>query len=536
MKLSTKIEKRFIKFKERPAVSIFSPPDSLRTLTYGQLRERVEKFSIFMREHGMQPNDFIILFMNKSPQLIEAILATILNCGTPCSLNPKLTPSQVNGLISKNMPKYTIIDQHALISILKSKEPAVQDCKYILYNGFHESKNTGVLINNAPKSINICQYDSNLHIPSDTFYGVPTDIEIPGFCLFTSGSTGTQKGVLISRDDLLQRAVTEVEDYNLTEKDVLLNLLHYSFDVGLNQLFSCLLAGAHLVILNSWFPRDILTAIKKVKITGVSSVPSIWADMISTFTNKSISKDINLLRYITVSGGDLNQNCLLKLKQLFDKTDIYKTYGQTEAFRGGILKPKDFKKKMTSVGKPPKGTQVFILDQKGMVAAPSQKGEIVFSGTGTMLGYKNDLEGAKQKLQKTPKSLRGLIKNDSVIFTGDHGLIDDDGYLYALGRNDGMIKSLGYRIYPKEVENCILEFDAVKNVAVVGIDDIHHGQIIVAEIVPNYKIEKKELLNFVRGKLPSYMISGEIYFMDNLPMTVNGKINYAMIKEKYKKG
>jgi acyl-coenzyme A synthetase/AMP-(fatty) acid ligase len=197
-----------------------------------------------------------------------------------------------------------------------------------------------------------------------------------------------------------------------------------------------------------------------------------------------------------------------------------------------MLKPWDFEKKMTSVGKHLKGTQVFILDREGKIAEPNQEGEIIHFGTGTMLGYFNDSWETAKRLKSPPKLLSSFLKG-KVVYTGDRGKMDEEGYLYVLGREDGMIKTWGFRVYSKEVENQILEFKGVRNAAVVGIKHSIKGESILAEVVADPKLEIKDLERYLKNELPHYMVPERIYLVDSLPMTDNGKINYPAIKRKY---
>jgi acyl-coenzyme A synthetase/AMP-(fatty) acid ligase len=419
------------------------------------------------------------------------------------------------------------------VSILKSKEAIDKNYQFILFGKEIESLKTESITQEGDAALFVKKYTMQKGDGRELFPEKDYHADSPAYCLFTSGSTGIPKGVLISRNDLYNRAKTEIEDYELTNVDCLLNLLPFSFDVGLNQLFSCFLSGAHLILLNSWFPKDILTAVESVGITGISAVPSIWADMITYPKGQEFSKNTQTLRYITVSGGDLNKNQLLRLREYFENVRIYKTYGQTETFRSSILKPNDFQGKITSVGLPVKGTRVFIVDEKGEIADPNKEGEIVHYGAGMMLGYLNDLAGTEEKKRKAPQAIKDIVKEGNVIYTGDRGMMDQEGYLYVLGREDGMIKTLGYRVYPKEIEGYILEHERVKNAAVVGVRDSHKGQFIVAEVVPNGKLDRDGLIAYLKNRMASYMFPEKIYIVESLPMTENGKINYSKLKEKY---
>lgn len=533
MKLFQEIENTFSNYREKPAVSRFTPPNSLYTLTYSQLEEQIIHFRHFMIHQGMQSGDLLIIYMNKSPELVAIILAIILNGGVACCLNSRLRPFQVLKISSNAKPKFIILDQSTFMSISKSQEVIDKNYQFILFGKEIESSKTESITQEGDASLFVKKYTMQKGDGRTLFPEKDYQADSPAYCLFTSGSTGIPKGVLISKNDLYNRAKTEIEDYELTNVDCLLNLLPFSFDVGLNQLFSSFLSGAHLILLNSWFPKDILTAVEWVGITGISAVPSIWADMITYPKGQEFSKNTQTLRYITVSGGDLNKNQLLRLRQYFENVRIYKTYGQTETFRSSILKPNDFQGKITSVGLPVKGTRVFIVNEKGEIADPNTEGEIVHYGAGMMLGYLNDLAGTEEKKRKAPQAIKDIVKEGNVIYTGDRGMMDQQGYLYVLGREDGMIKTLGYRVYPKEIEGYILEHERVKNAAVVGVRDSHKGQFIVAEIIPNGELDMDGLMAYLKNRMSSYMIPEKIHVVESLPMTENGKINYSKLKEKY---
>ena len=533
MNLIQEIIQVFSRYKGRAATSHCVPPNSLTTLTYGQLGERVKELAHCLLKQGMQPSDFVMCCMTKSVDLVVSILAIMLNGGVCCCFYSKQNPQYALKLFSIANPNFLILEENTLKNVKKQMEKIEPNRPFPSYGRYPEAEGIGTSSQNDGRAIYILKYPSGENEPSKRFQNLSHRCDNSSWCLFTSGSTGTPKGVLISGEDLLRRAMTEIEDYELTEQDCLLSLLPFSFDVGLNQFLSCFLSGAHLVILNSWFPKDILTTIRSRSINGISGVPSIWAEMLVYPKGPDVEQSIRTLRYITVSGGDLAKNQLVQLRQYFRNSKIFKTYGQTETFRSSILRPFDFERKMTSVGHPVKGTQVFILNDKGEIAPPNVEGEIVHYGVGTMLGYINDLEGTNGKLQEIVESVRETVKEGKVVFTGDRGKIDEEGYLYVLGREDGMIKTLGHRVYPKEIESCILEHEHVKNVAVVGVRDERRGQSIIAEVIGNDALDKRRLTSFLKERLPYYMIPSEINIVQYLPMTENGKIRYAAIKEKY---
>jgi acyl-coenzyme A synthetase/AMP-(fatty) acid ligase len=531
MGLIEEITRVSLRYKEKAAVSHYVPPYSLITLTYGQLEERVRELAQYLLNKGMKPGDLVMCYMTKSVDLVVSILAIMLNGGTCCCFYSKQNPQYALKLFSMANPGFILLEENTLRGVKRELGRMEPNRPVPSYERYPEAGSTGRA--NHRRTIYVLKYLSAESDSGKALQEIGSSSDKASWCLFTSGSTGSPKGVLISGEDLLQRAVNEIEDYEITDEDCLLSLLPFSFDVGLNQFLSCLLSGAHLVILNSWFPKDILTAARSQNINGISGVPSIWAEALAYPKAADFEQNTQPLRYITVSGGDLSKNQLLQLRKYFRNVKIFKTYGQTETFRSSMLKPFDFERKMTSVGGPIKGTEVCVLNDKGEIAPPNTEGEIVHYGVGTMLGYLNDLEGTREKLRNIEQLGSKTMRRGKWVFTGDRGKMDEEGYLYVLGREDGMIKTLGHRVYPKEIENCILEYERVKGAAVVGIKDERKGHAIIAEVVANGILDKQSLMAHLKERLPYYMIPAEINVVEYLPMTESGKIRYTAIKERY---
>jgi acyl-coenzyme A synthetase/AMP-(fatty) acid ligase len=532
MDLIQEITRVFLRYQEKAAVSHYVPPDSLITLTYGQLGERVKGLAQYLLKQGMQPRDLVMCYMTKSVDLVVSVLAIMRNGGTCCCFYSKQNPQYAVKLFSMANPRFIVLEENTLRSVKRQME-RIESNSFPSCERYPEAGGTGGSSQSHHRTIYVLKYLSAKNDCSKGFREVGGRSDNASWCLFTSGSTGSPKGVLISGEDLLQRALNEAEDYEITVQDCLLSLLPFSFDVGLNQLLSSFLSGAHLVILNSWFPKDILTAVSSQNINGISGVPSIWAEALAYPKAPDFDQKTQTLRYITVSGGDLTKNQLLQLRQYFRNLGIFKTYGQTETFRSSMLKPLDFERKMTSVGRSIRGTEVLVVNDEGKICPPNTEGEIVHYGVGTMVGYLNDFEGTREKLRKMKEPGSQTMKEGKWVFTGDRGKMDEEGYLYVLGREDGMIKTLGHRVYPKEIESCLLEYEDVKGAAVVGIKDERKGQAIIAEVVTKGELNKQSLMVYLRERLPYYMVPVEINVVEYLPMTESGKIRYAAIKERY---
>ena len=345
---------------------------------------------------------------------------------------------------------------------------------------------------------------------------------LPGCCLFTSGSTGVPKGVLIGHNDLYDRAAAEVEWYGLKPTDVLLNILPFSFDVGLNQLLSAVHVGCELVLLDSWFPRDIMKAVKTRQVTGISSVPSIWLDFMAKGQQFETAGAHRSLRYLTVSGGDMSKLHLDLLPGIAPGVQIFKTYGQTEAFRATSLKPPEFAARPTSVGRPFAGVQLYIVRPDGTRADPGEQGEVVHSGLGVMLGY---LGGQDPQNKLRPNPFQGdADKAAHAVFTGDLGHLDAEGYLFLAGRRDDMVKITGNRVYPLEVRDQLLTVEGVLLAEVVPVKTADQTRLAAFVILrPEAKLEPAAIQAHLAARVPSYMVPEKIVLKSEFPRTASGK-------------
>jgi len=329
---------------------------------------------------------------------------------------------------------------------------------------------------------------------------------------------------------LRARAAAEVDWFGLVPQDVLLSVLPFSFDVGLNQLLSALLSGCSLVLMDSWLPADILRAVAQYKVTGISGVPAVWSDMLNAKMLFQTGHDASppgahaSLRYFTLSGGDLPRQLLLRLPELAPGVGIFKTYGQSEAFRAASLRPQEFAVRPTSVGRAFTGVRLYIVRPDASLCGPGEEGEIVHSGLGVMLGYLGADAEQKQKLRPNPFS--GPNDPSSLaIFTGDLGHLDAEGYLFVKGRRDAMLKVTGNRVYPREVVEQILAAGGVQEAEVVGLKTDDGTTYLVAFVVQPHGAARtsNDLRREWATRLPTYMMPRWAVALERIPRTANGK-------------
>lgn len=348
----------------------------------------------------------------------------------------------------------------------------------------------------------------------------PLDPDRPAVCLFTSGSSGAPKGVLVAWSDLYRRAWAECQLFDLTPDDRLLSLLPFSFDVGLNQLMSSLVSGARLVILDSWMPRDILNAVAAQGVTGVSGVPSIWRSLL----NLRLPLEKHSLRFLTVSGGDMAVKQLRELATLAEGVSVYKTYGQTESFRSTVLRPQHLQERTRSVGQAFGSARVYIVRPDGTPAQTGEQGEVVHTGLGVMLGYLNQPETNEKR---RPNPFFGPDDDSPfAIFTGDHGHLDEQGFLFLAGRQDDMVKVAGHRIHLAELASELGRIPGVLAVEAFALPVADADPVLAAFVQPDSQaaeLTQEKLSIEASRRLPTYMQPRWIQICSAFPLTASGK-------------
>jgi len=344
------------------------------------------------------------------------------------------------------------------------------------------------------------------------------DIDLAAL-IYTSGSTGEPKGVMLTHRNMLTAATSITAYLESAEDDVILNVLPMSFDYGLYQMIMAFRVGARLVLERSFaYPTQVLQTLVEERVTGFPGVPTIFATMAEMKTLGGY--DFSKLRYVTNTAAALPVKHIRKLQEIFPAAKIFSMYGLTECKRCTYLPPEDLDRKPTSVGLAIPNTEIWIVDEDGNKLGPNKVGQLVVRGATVMAGY-------WEKPEATAKRLRpGPLPGERVLYTGDYCQLDEEGYLYFVGRMDDIIKSRGEKVAPKEVEGALVSIPGVKEAAVIGVPDEILGHAIKAFVVleEGASLREKDIQRECQGRLESFMVPKVIVIVDSLPRTTTGKI------------
>jgi acyl-CoA ligase (AMP-forming) (exosortase A-associated) len=342
--------------------------------------------------------------------------------------------------------------------------------------------------------------------------------------LYTSGSTGQPKGVVLSHRNMVVGAKSVSSYLKNTPEDRILSVLPLSFDYGLSQITTAFNTGACVVLLNYLLPRDVLKAVVREGITGLACVPPLWLQLADLDWPPEMGQT---LRYVTNSGGKMPRPVTATLRARLPATDVYLMYGLTEAFRSTYLPPHLVGERPDSIGKAIPYAEILVVDADGQSCPPGQPGELVHRGPLVALGYWNDPERTAIRFKPAPGQPSGITVPEVAVWSGDTVAMDEEGFLYFVGREDEMIKTSGYRVSPTEVEEVLYASGLVSEAVALGVAHPRLGQAIVVMAAPvgGRDVAPGDVTGYCRRELPSFMVPARVELRAALPRNPNGKID-----------
>ena len=347
--------------------------------------------------------------------------------------------------------------------------------------------------------------------------------------LYTSGSTGKPKGVVLSHRNMVAGAKSVASYLENSADDTLLAALPLSFDAGFSQLTTAFHVGARVVLLNYLMPRDVLKALERERVTGLTAVPPLFIQLTQLEWPAGITEH---LRYFANTGGRMPRETLAALRTHLPKTKPYLMYGLTEAFRSTYLPPDEVDRRPDSIGQAIPNAEILVLRDDGSLCAPNEPGELVHRGALVGMGYWNDHEKTSERYKPLPPGApgreAGLVLPELAVFSGDTVRRDEEGFLYFIGRRDEMMKTSGYRVSPTEVEEVLYATRLVGECVAFGVDHDMLGQAIqvIATPADGGRLDTAALLAECRKLMPAYMVPAHIDVRDGpLPRNPNGKID-----------
>jgi acyl-CoA ligase (AMP-forming) (exosortase A-associated) len=316
----------------------------------------------------------------------------------------------------------------------------------------------------------------------------------------------------------------------ITPADRILSVLPLSFDYGLSQLTTAFLAGASVVLMNHLFARDIVKMVVAERITGLAAVPPLWIQLAALPWPQP-----NTLRYLTNSGGAMPRTTVAALREALPQASLFLMYGLTEAFRSTYLPPSELDRRPDSMGRAIPNAEVMVVRPDGTLCAPNEPGELVHRGALVSLGYWNDPAKTAERFKPAPGQDPALPITEMAVWSGDTVRMDEEGYLYFIGRKDEMIKVSGYRVSPTEVEEAVHASGMVLEAAAFGVPHPALGQaIVLLAVAREGELDAAQLLKECQRRLPAYMVPAHAELREGqFPRNPNGKIDRKLLQQSF---
>ena len=340
--------------------------------------------------------------------------------------------------------------------------------------------------------------------------------------MFTSGSTGDVKGVMVTHHNILVNTEDILGYVGIAADDRAMTVLPFYYCFGTSLMHTHLMAGGSLVLNNRFmFPEKVLDEMAEKRCTGLAGVPATYQILLRK--TRFAQRSFPALRWFQQAGGRLPNPLVGEIRRAFPAVKFFVMYGQTEATaRLSYLPPERLGDKLGSIGRGLPHTRLEVLRPDGQPVRPGSEevGEIVASGENVTLGYWGDAEETRRFFR------------DGRLYTGDMARVDADGFIFLVERARDFIKPMGHRVGPKEVEEVLAEMPEIVEAAVVGAPDELWGEAIRAFVVtvrPG-QLTADDVQQHCLKRLPNYKVPQHVEFLPKLPKIANGKVDKVALR------
>ena len=459
-------------------------------LTYKELNERANQLSNYLLTCNLLNQKNIGIFAHRSLDTIVGILAILKIGATFVPIDPLYPKERIDYMITTSQLEF----------ILDASTSTVNSSSF-----------------------------SVIHIAYSKYLNYPLDFKIKSksrsqnnlYIIFTSGSTGAPKGLTLSHKNMINLICFEKKhDPFLSEGNVILQFATMSFDVSYQEIFSTLLSGCTLVLIDELKRKNMALLIEHMVKNSVTTlfIPPAYLRLLVE-DEKNIDALSKCVKYIITAGESLLISSGIQ-KLLQHDIKLFNHYGPAETHVATTYcVPKDINSTISPIGTPIHNSHIYILDTNNLLCPPNVPGQIAIGGDCVGNGYINN------QTLNNEKFINDIINpSEKMYLTGDIGFIDSNNILHYIGRNDFQVKINGFRIELDEINKNILKYHNISSSCTV-VKEYHSKKYIISYYTANQQIPAQELLHFLSTQLPKYMLPYQLIQLDSLPININGKID-----------
>ncbi|MGN4128170.1 amino acid adenylation domain-containing protein [Lysinibacillus sphaericus] len=497
--------------QERFYQQVYRRPDSIAistedsSYTYEEVNHYSNQIAHYLIEKGMQPNDVAAIFLERSFESIVCMLGVLKAGGTYVPIDIKYPPERVSYIVNDSKAKLILTKNS-----LKKESLSHYEQVAVIEDMLASSAIQDIL---------------NKNTAEDTAY-----------MIYTSGSTGNPKGTLLRHAGVLNLVEWRSQTFHITEQDVLSQFYSHSFDSSVSEIFSALLTGARLHLLNEeqrFSSQAYFDAVSTYNIT-ISDVATAFFKQLANGVSSKQLIPLKSLRVLIMGGEAASAEAIRKWQsEISDTVQIVNEYGPTETTVSSLYYSVSTKVDSTvtqiPIGKPIANTKVYILNENMQLCPIGVIGELYIESVGTAIGYVNQPDRTKQSFLSNPFS----TENHSILYrTGDLVRLALNGSVEYMGRRDRQVKIRGYRIELGEIEDVLVQEPRIQQAVVLP--DAEGNELHAYFTVYNQtKISIEEAYKHVSTTLPEYMVPKGYVCVPKIPVTQNGKIDVQKLLGQY---
>lgn len=480
-----------------------------KSMTYEEVNQQANRVAHSLIQKGLQVEEPVLILAERSFELIIGIISVVKAGGMYVVIDASYPEERISYIMEHSQSGYLLCQK-----------------KMMEWENVISFKGSKIMLNDCYDKMK--KYDNPV---------TRNNIENGLYIIYTSGSTGRPKGVVVTNRNVIRLMEVTKKYYRFSQDDVWTLFHSLSFDFSVWELYGAILYGARLVIVPKMVAQNaeaFLELLYENKVTVLNQTPSAFYQLMEQEIQRTQHKLHQHLRYIIFGGESLTTSKLEKWFSIYqEKITLINMYGITETtvhstYR--VIRPEDTYMHLigSPIGRPLADLKFLLLDPLQNVVPQGAVGEIYITGDGVARCYFHDQEKTKEVFYN---QLLGL-QDGRWYRTGDLARCNSDGELEYIGRVDEQVKIRGFRIELKEIENIILQNEHIRNAVVLTDTDGNGETEIIAVAETDLKIIETDLRSYMRSYLPRYMMPANIYFVDKIPLTHNGKVDKKELKNR----
>lgn len=495
MNLASNLEKAAFYFPDRPALS-----ENYTETTYKQLNNRANRIATALIRMGIKPGDLIGLCAPNSTDWIAFYFGVIKAGAVAVTLAYAMKSDELSLLVN-----------HSRSRMMFTADDKIDDLERLRGDECLEK----IICPGGDISL-----EKLMETGTDTFEAMERDRNDTAAILYTGGTTGNPKGVMLTHENINSTILTVVYDESSNEKDRALCFLPFNHVFGQNHIMnSTILSAGCLEVMPSFDMERVLDLLSSGRVTKLFSVPTVFIRLLGF---EGLKEKLGSVRYCFSAAASMAADVVRQWKEQTGLS-IHEGYGMTET-APCVSYNHHYRHVIGSVGTEVPGVEVHICDQEGNVLEQGDEGEICIRGRNVMKGYLNNPEGTREAFWGT-----------EWFRSGDVGVFDENGYLYIVDRLKDMIITGGENVYSREVEDVLYQRPDIQECAVIGLPDKEWGERVTAVLIPKSgkTLDENQLKTDLKSRLASYKVPKKYIVVDDFPRSPAGKILKRELKKQY---